>query len=311
MQRVTTKALAQKLSDLGFKQYSKAFIDNEITGDDIPYLTEDHLIEMGVELIGHRMLILKKLRELYDGKNPTPVNLVSQSSQPNSLSSERPTQTTERMKPAQISQYQPSRDSNDNDTFKRPVKKETPKISRVSTPKHVVQDASDSEYTRPKQETPKLHKPAFEAKKDLEDESSSDDEEDAYSRPMKKAQAKVTMQRRTRDSMTSDSDTEQPKPKRDSSRAIRLNEDSSSSMRSSSTALSVMKQQEKQNRVAAPALLQKTKSEVAIDTSSSAPQTQDVTDKVVCPYCGRKFLPDAARRHIPVCGRIRGMPMKK
>jgi hypothetical protein len=26
--------------------------------------------------------------------------------------------------------------------------------------------------------------------------------------------------------------------------------------------------------------------------------------RVLCQYCGRKFLPDAAKRHIPVCGRV-------
>jgi hypothetical protein len=33
-------------------------------------------------------------------------------------------------------------------------------------------------------------------------------------------------------------------------------------------------------------------------------QQTDDDQRVLCQYCGRKFNPDAAKRHIPVCGRV-------
>ena len=48
----------------------------------------------------------------------------------------------------------------------------------------------------------------------------------------------------------------------------------------------------------------------AASNSSDAGQTEG-DGKVTCQYCGRRLAPDAARRHIPVCAKIRGKLMKK
>ena len=319
MQRASSKVLAQKLTDLGFKQYSKLFIDNEITGADIPYLTEAHLIEMGISLIGHRMLILKKLKEAYDGKNPEPVRLITVSQQiqekPATIDKNQKFRAGTSPYAQQILQRPPSRDSNDDENYQRVSRKETPKISRQQQRIENKSETSESDFTtRPaKRETPRVSRTTFETKpkprepfidnSNDSDESSSSSE--PYTKPMRVAQSKYASSKVKESSMKSDSsESSYRKSTKRDTKAIKLSDSASGSesgMRTSTPALPIQKQRESQ--------IFKTKSESQFETSAQT--TQDDSGKVVCQYCGRKFLPDAAKRHIPVCGRIRGAPSKK
>ena len=71
----TPREVGNKLKELGFSSYSRSFVVNEISGQHLSFITEDHLIEMGINSIGHRILLLKKINELSSGKNPKPINL--------------------------------------------------------------------------------------------------------------------------------------------------------------------------------------------------------------------------------------------
>ena len=329
MQKASTKALVQKLSDLGFRQYSKYFIDNEITGADIPYLTEEHLIEMGISLIGHRMLILKKLKEAYDGKDPEPVRIITA---PQQQISEKPPTIPERNINKQQTIYQqntmqrpPSRDNNESDGYSRPTRKETPKIARQQAPRNEQKsDASDNEYSRPtKRETPRIQRTAFETRQKSKEvfvadkkgsDSSSDSEQESYTKPMRVVQSKYinnsgSLKKNDNQMKSDSSDSAYKKPtKRETtsssttSKGIKLGEVNAGGSESNIRASNQITQKQKES-------ISKTKSETKFDTSG--PPTQDDSGKVVCQYCGRKFLPDAAKRHIPVCGRIRGAPSKK
>ena len=59
------------LEQIGFAQYAEAFVQNEIGWDVLPDLTHDILKELGVQVIGHRMAILKAAKSV-DTNHPGP-----------------------------------------------------------------------------------------------------------------------------------------------------------------------------------------------------------------------------------------------
>jgi hypothetical protein len=57
------ETVAQELSNLGLEKYGQAFIDQEITGDLLSDLTNDHLREMGLT-IGSRIILSRWIKKL-------------------------------------------------------------------------------------------------------------------------------------------------------------------------------------------------------------------------------------------------------
>src|SRR5260221_10130745 len=60
------------LRDLGLDQYEVLFREQAIDADILPELTDRHLIELGIPL-GHRLRILRAIRELANELLPAPV----------------------------------------------------------------------------------------------------------------------------------------------------------------------------------------------------------------------------------------------
>lgn len=60
--------VACQLKVLGFGKYAESFQSNEITGVHLPLLTEDHLKEMGITSVGHRILLLRRFSDLAQGR---------------------------------------------------------------------------------------------------------------------------------------------------------------------------------------------------------------------------------------------------
>ena len=58
------------LRSLGLGQYEAVFRANEIDGDVLPELADQHLKDLGVSL-GHRLKVLRAIRELQE-EAPTP-----------------------------------------------------------------------------------------------------------------------------------------------------------------------------------------------------------------------------------------------
>ena len=202
----SSKELAQKLTELGFGQYSRNFRVNDLKGSHLPLLTEEHLKEMGITKVGHRVLLMKRISEIVNGSNPKPANL-SENSRPSSNSSQ--SQQTE-------SDHQPT-------------------SARI---------------------------PARVARRQMYQDQQEDEEERVSSQ----------QQRRAPSSM----------------------EDGMSS----------------QTRYAASATNRQREEKPKMSQSPSAELVMD-GDKAVCPYCGRRLPPDQAKRHIPVCAKIRGGAMRK
>lgn len=62
--------LADLLVEKGFVEESEKFQENEIDGSVIEYITEDHLKEMGIELVGPRVLLMDFLNSLTGQNKP-------------------------------------------------------------------------------------------------------------------------------------------------------------------------------------------------------------------------------------------------
>lgn len=66
-----TDQVGQWISSLGFPQYSKSFVENNITGDVLVHLDHDDISDIGVSKIGHRVLILKSIYQLKEKEGGT------------------------------------------------------------------------------------------------------------------------------------------------------------------------------------------------------------------------------------------------
>ncbi|KAH0786781.1 mapkkk cascade protein kinase regulator ste50 [Histomonas meleagridis] len=188
--------VAKQLKLLGYGQYANAFIQNEICGIHLPLITEDHLKEMGVTSIGHRILMMRRFSDIVNGKITKPA-------------SSTPT-------------------NDDTKSQQKDNSRQTTPITSSVKPKSIL---GQSNSTTSKELTFNLN-------------------------------PKTNITSSKHDLTTSDQPT---KPTL------------STNSRFSSTEI----------------------------------QVSDPTDELItCQYCGRKYQPDAAKRHIPVCGRINGRNRK-
>jgi hypothetical protein len=89
----STADVAEQLKALGFGQYAARFQANEIAGAHLPRLTEEHLKEMGVTSVGHRLLMLRRFSDINSGRisaQPAPPPPARPLSNPPAKKSERP-----------------------------------------------------------------------------------------------------------------------------------------------------------------------------------------------------------------------------
>ena len=60
----TVQDVSRYLQQIGLGQYSQAFVQNDITGLELPYLNDEYLIELGVKSIGHRIKISRFIKSI-------------------------------------------------------------------------------------------------------------------------------------------------------------------------------------------------------------------------------------------------------
>ncbi|EAY15548.1 hypothetical protein TVAG_495640 [Trichomonas vaginalis G3] len=215
----SSKDLAQQLTNLGFSAYARNFRVNEIKGCHLPNVTEDHLKEMGITKIGHRILLLKRIRQIVDGETPKPVKINAQDSNPSS----RPS--------SNLSSAPPIQQEQENNI--------PPRIAQRRQLQQAQQAAPE---------------------------------------PQMQIQQKMAQQLQQLN--------QEPAKEPSSGRTSKIRYPSSHSSREQKETFS---------------------SQEPPPSESSG----DGEEKVTCQYCGRKLPPDAAKRHIPVCAKIRGKTAKK
>ncbi len=74
------EAVSSWISKIGYPQYAETFIDNNISGDILPYLTNNDLKEMSIKKMAHRLTILKNIHLLLSAFNVQVENLLSSDS---------------------------------------------------------------------------------------------------------------------------------------------------------------------------------------------------------------------------------------
>lgn len=120
----SSKELAKQLSNLGFGQYERDFRVNDIKGVHLPMLTEEHLKEMGIESVGHRILIMKKITDIINGITPNPINDATEASEPYSSRSSNRTETESPNIPARVAMRKAQSPSpevmTDSDPYQKP-----------------------------------------------------------------------------------------------------------------------------------------------------------------------------------------------
>ena len=56
--------MCEWLCEIGLEEHKKTFQDNDIVGEHLIELTKDDLRELGINRLGHRLTITKKLQHL-------------------------------------------------------------------------------------------------------------------------------------------------------------------------------------------------------------------------------------------------------
>jgi hypothetical protein len=296
----TTSEVCRHLKTLGFGDYVDAFKTNEITGTHLPRLTEDHLKELGILSIGHRILLLRRISDIASGRSVS--SLPPAPGHPPSKPAADPAPAARKQKAA--IPLSPNVDD---------VPKRSPPFAADHAPAARKQKAAipispqveDVPKRSPPDDTKRAADPRRRAPvaavRDLapRDESSDgaaparprnvgarDDWSDSSS-----GQATVDNRRPIEPEKRSPA----PRPPRAAPAEPGQRHSDSSSGHGSGTEFG--------GRKAAP------KEDRQIMASRRGAQTFVTADgdddqRVTCQYCGRKMKPDAARRHIPVCGRM-------
>lgn len=97
----TTSEVVQKLQSLGLGQYGNSFLGNDITGEVLPNLTDSHLKELGIKLIGHRLTILDFIKNISEGQ---PSTVAAKKTTTSNQYNVEPTKSTSSYAPPQLPQ---------------------------------------------------------------------------------------------------------------------------------------------------------------------------------------------------------------
>lgn len=143
-----TSTVLEKLKELKLDKYVDTFRQNDIDGSVLPLLTEKHLKELGMVIVGHRLKFVKFVRMLERGLDPLPAS--------STKSTVKSTSNTTSAAP----QSRPSATSgsvSSNSNYQEPPKKAQPQAAPVQKkkaappppPSYDDDDGNDVDYTPP------------------------------------------------------------------------------------------------------------------------------------------------------------------
>lgn len=246
--------LARQIQALGFGQYTSMFIKNEVCGVHLPLITEEHLSEMGVKKIGHRVLLIRRFSDIINNKIPTQVSASASAG------------TSSRYSSPNIDQNNTDNiyadDNLMNNDYKRREIPRSPNTKKYVDPSESQKSAIEKKYNRMTKNTP-----------------TEDSDGSSYSSTSHRS-------RSTRNPST-----------KNKSNLNNVNNNSNSNFGATETV--------GRSSRANPSASSSMSNEQNINIS------QENDNRITCQYCGRKFQPEAAQRHIPVCGRINGKNLKR
>jgi hypothetical protein len=260
-----TADLVRQLKALGFGQYCQEFQMNEITGLHLPLLTEDHLKEIGVSSVGHRILMLRRFSDIVLGKDtrqppPRPADAAKPAARkPDPIPAERP-------KPALVlsrnvdARFDLSDASSDGCDPPRPAFAPPPQPKRADAPKSPTKKPEPAALAgAPKKAEPPV--PQRRPEQTL---------------PPKRTAAAVAAGAQAK-----------PEGRFDAYQAADASGQAGAPDARRSVARSGFTEALCSRRPAEPAPAEKPPGD----------------GLVTCDYCGRRLQPEAAKRHIPVCAK--------
>ena len=260
----TPQDLGKQLKNLGFGIYQKNFTSNEISGSHLPLITEDDLEEIGITKIGHRILLMRRFADIISGK------ITASIPQPRNS-----TKLTE-----------------------EPEVQKTPKIrGRIQEASSARSKASqsrtnyNSNSTKYDEDENAFTVPAMPRNRNThKTEASPIDPDDIYSLHSKQSSSQSSDYELSRRPLSQNIE-EEPIPLKQTVRSHREH-GIAASRESQNTNDNI--EQSKYSRQASS----------SSNFNVSNIPAPDKSGKIKCPYCGRSYIESAAKKHIPVCGRI-------
>jgi hypothetical protein len=291
----STADVVRHLKSLGFGQYTQEFQLNEITGLHLPLLTEEHLREMGVSSVGHRILILRRFSDIVNGLDIR---------EPVSVPPTRPARTNDAPK-SPIRKAEPIAPEKSKPAI-IPMKNQEVHFDRCN-PASSSSDESDSsiQFAHPK--APPKHGAWFPPQKRVE----------APKPPTKKPDSALPTVIAKKPDVPLDSNvwkkpdqsvTVNPPKKFEAPVAVGKKQENRfetcHSGDSSSQASGSDKPIRRQVLNAKPETKRSGTETLSARATNDSTPIEAENGRVTCQYCGRQLQPDAAKRHIPVCARF-------
>ena len=329
----TVDDVASKLSELGFSKYTSAFKSNKVTGAALPLLTDRHLKELGVTSVGDRLRLLKFFQDIPSGpvtaakmpSKPAPAATPKASPSPAAAPPPSPGGDSgsaskdweKKRRQMMMKKMQAEREEDPGDAFEPPKQiskpKPSPSAARASPARNSRQDIDDSPPPPPKrQEKPRSSARRAPPPPPPEDDGNDDrracaycgrkfasDRIDKHEEVCARSHAKKTKVFDSKKQRLQGTEAAQfarnpskDPPKKPKSNFRQQHEKLVESLRAARKYQAYEKAKEEGRAVGPPPEIPKY--EIEND------------DRVACPYCGRKFGEEAAKRHIAVCERMGG-----
>jgi hypothetical protein len=248
--------LAKQLKVLGFSQYCRQFQANEIAGLHLRAINEEHLKEMGIPSVGHRVLLLRRFADIISGNATQPAVV--------------PIEAPKRIELQPKKTDPPSADGRKQQAVPAQKRPEAVRPNEITT-------RPNETVTRPNETTARLNETTGRLN-------------ETTAKPNQTVVRPNDITGRLNET-----------PGRLNETPGRLNETTG---RLNETVV-------RPNQLPAGKHQQKVAIDAAPEAAQAAAKQAAAGQQVICQFCGRKFPPDAAKRHIPVCERFNAGRAKK
>ncbi|OHT13843.1 hypothetical protein TRFO_43228 [Tritrichomonas foetus] len=335
-----------KLKELKLDKYSSAFESNDINGAVLPLLTESHMKDLGINLVGHRLKLLRFIMVLQSGGESLPGKFQS-----SSQSARKAQPTPAASAPPSVGVGGGSGGSSSGNYGSSYTSKAPSQPASKTTVRKVNNDYENDDY-RPPSNPAASRQTAPQPKKPPPKKSYDDDDDDYTPPPPPKKSANNNM----KTSLRRNAPPPPPPPDGDDDRVecaychrrfasdrIAKHEEVCARMSSKKKKVFDAKKQRLQGTEAAAYAKKgssyepqrpkpskyKQEHQKLVEALRAARKYQayekareegravgpppelpkyeiEDDDRVPCPYCGRKFGAEAAQRHISVCERMSG-----
>ena len=315
--------VVEQLNSIDLGQYAPNFEKNDISGAVLPLLRDDHLKELGMKVIGHRLKFLKFVKSLERGSVPLQPERKRQpapsheeaphaSNTPSTASNWEQKRRQMMLKKMQAEKH---KQSDPEEEYEQPKPKKPAPVKKPPS-RNLYDEVSDDDEPPPKKPIRKPAPAAAPPPQPYEDDPNDDRVECAYCHRKFAADRiakheEVCARMSTKKKKVFDGskmrlqgteaakyvtkESKQPE-KRKPSKYKQEHEKLVQALQAARKIQEYEKAKEQGKAVGPPPELPK--------------YEMEDDDRVQCPYCGRKFGSEVAQKHIAVCERMNGNKMR-